>query len=97
MRIAKGEAFARFLRDYAALKAAWGGFAGYDRIVGTAPGNALMASITTYSKHVPGFERMLEAEGGDLKKFYAAVKALAARPEQERCDALAATLSSAGC
>ena len=65
--------------------------------MGTAPGNALLTSITTYSKYVPGFERMLEAEGGDLKKFYAAVKALAARPEQERCGALAATLSSAGC
>ena len=97
MRVAKGEAFAQFRRDYAALKATWGGFAGYDPIVGTAPGNALLTSITTYSKYVPGFERMLEAQGGDLKKFYAAVKVLAARPEQERCGALAVTLSSAGC
>ncbi len=74
-----------------------GRVAGYDPIVGTAPGNALLSSITTYSKYVPGFARMLEAEGGDLKKFYAAVRVLAARPEKERCGALAATLSSAGC
>lgn len=92
-RAAKAEAFAQFLRDYAALKAGWGGFAGYDRIVGTAPGNALLASITAYSKYVPGFERMLEAEKGDLEKFYAAVKKLAAFPQKERC----AALSSAGC
>ncbi|MBS0338069.1 MAG: aminopeptidase [Proteobacteria bacterium] len=93
MRAAKREAFAQFLRDYAALKAGWGGFAGYDRIVGAAPGNALLASITAYSKYVPAFEKMLEAEKGDLPRFYAAVKRLAALPEKERC----AALSSAGC
>jgi predicted aminopeptidase len=93
MRIAKREAFDLFLQDYAALKVAWGGFAGYDRIVGAAPGNALLASITAYSKYVPGFERTLDAEGGDLAKFYAAVKRLAALPDKERC----AALSSAGC
>jgi len=98
MRAEKRAAFAQFMQDYAALKVHWGGFTGYDRIVGTAPGNALLASITAYSKHVPGFERMLEAEGGDLPRFYAAVKRLAALPQKERCAALAGpALSSAAC
>ncbi len=95
MRAAKREAFARFLADYADLKARWGGFAGYDRIIGTAPDNALLASISAYSKYVPGFERMLGEAGGDLPRFYAAVKRLAELPPKERCEALA--LSSAGC
>ena len=95
MRAAKREAFGEFTREYAALKASWGGFAGYDRIVGTAPDNALLASITAYSKYVPGFERMLEAEGANLPRFYAAVKRLADLPKTERCAAL--SLSSAQC
>ncbi len=90
MREAKRAAFAQFMQEYAALKAKWGGFAGYDRIVGATPGNALLASITAYSKYVPAFERMLEAGGGDLPRFYAAVKKVADLPKAERCPALAA-------
>ena len=95
MREAKREAFAQFLREYAALKAGWAGFAGYDRIVGMAPDNALLASITAYSKFVPGFERLLEGGGGDLPLFYAAVKRLAELPKTERCEAL--SVSSGEC
>ena len=71
MREAKRAGFEALKRDYAALKASWGGFAGYDRIIGTSPGNALLASITAYSKFVPGCEKMIEAEGGDLPRFNA--------------------------
>ncbi len=95
MREAKRAGFEELKREYAALKASWGGFAGYDRIIGTAPGNALLASITAYSKFVPGFEKMIEAEGGDLPRFYAAVKKVAKLPKKERCLALSA--SSEGC
>lgn len=95
MREAKRAGFDELRRDYAALKARWGGYAGYDRILGTVPGNALLASITAYSRYVPGFEKMIEAAGGDLPRFYAAVKDLAKRPKKERCAALEA--SSEGC
>ncbi len=94
MREAKRAGFEELLRDYAALKARWGGFAGYDRILGKAPGNALLASITAYSKFVPGFERMLAAEHDDLPRFYAAVKALAKRPKAERCRLLTEGLAA---
>ena len=85
MRQAKLAGFEELMRDYAKLKKKWGGFAGYDRIIGPEPSNALLASITAYSKFVPGFERMLEAEGGNMPRFYAAVKQLSKLPKKERC------------
>ena len=99
MRAAKRAGFDELKREYAALKVSWGGFAGYDRIIGTAPGNALLASITAYSKFVPGFETMIEASGGDMLRFYAAVKDLAKQPKKERCRVLTTALSasSEGC
>jgi predicted aminopeptidase len=99
MREAKRAGFEELKRDYAALKQRWGGFAGYDRIMGEAPSNALLASITAYSKYVPGFERILEAEGGNLKAFYASVKKLSKLPKAERCRLLttAPTSTSEGC
>ena len=99
MRAAKREGFEQLQRDYAALKSRWGGFAGYDRILGASPGNALLASISAYSKFVPGFERMLAAERGSLPLFYAAVRQAAKLPKEERCRLLTEGLptSSAAC
>ena len=94
MREAKRAGFEELRREYAALKARWGGFAGYDRIMGKDPGNALLASITAYSKFVPGFEKMIEAAGGDMPRFYAAVKELAKQPKKERCRILTTSLSA---
>lgn len=99
MRVAKRAGFDQLQREYAALKARWGGFAGYDRIMGASPGNALLASINAYSKFVPAFERLLEAEGGNLPRFYIAVKEIAGLPKDERCrrlNAQAAAGSPAG-
>ena len=94
MRAAKRAGFDELLRDYAALKARWGGFPGYDRIIGTSPGNALLASINAYSKLVPAFERLLEAEGGNLPRFYAAVKEIAGLAAAERCRRLTEALAA---
>ena len=55
----------------------------YPRFANLAPNNALLASFATYTKLVPGFEKLLAEEGGDLPRFYERVKALAkagARP-----------------
>ncbi len=46
--------------------------------------NAYLASIATYYDCVPGFERMLASEGGDLPKFYGAVRELTKKPREER-------------
>jgi predicted aminopeptidase len=94
MREAKRAGFEELMRDYAALKRRWGGYSGYDRIIGTTPSNALLASITAYSKYVPGFERMLEEEGGSLPHFYVAVKKLSKLSKKERCRILTTAPSS---
>ena len=46
--------------------------------------NALLASFATYSQLVPAFEKLLEEEGGDLKRFYGRVKTLAANEPSNR-------------
>ncbi len=85
MRAAKKAGFDELLRDYEALKVRWGGYAGYDRIIGTSPGNALLASITAYSRYVPGFERMIDDAGGNMPAYFEAVKKLSKLSKKERC------------
>ena len=46
--------------------------------------NAHLASIATYYQCVPGFERVLADQGGDLVSFYAAARALAKLPRSVR-------------
>ncbi|MSQ88653.1 MAG: aminopeptidase [Betaproteobacteria bacterium] len=60
-------------------------FAELEKVLAEIPGfkevaanNALLASFATYTQLVPTFERLLEEEGGDLERFYAKIKALAA-------------------
>jgi predicted aminopeptidase len=56
----------------------------YPRLAGFAPNNALLASFSTYTQLVPGFEKLLAEEGGDLPRFYERVRSLAkvgARPD----------------
>ena len=56
--------------EYAALKTSWGGYAGYDRWFAQDLTNAHLASVATYHALVPGFRRMISAEGDDLKRFF---------------------------
>jgi len=81
--------------EYRAVKAGWNGFAGYDPWFARPPNNAQLASVAIYAQRVPAFEALLRREGGDLPRFYAAVKSLAALPKEER-DARLAALSPAG-
>jgi predicted aminopeptidase len=46
--------------------------------------NASFAVQAAYDDLVPAFERLFEREGRDFKRFYAAVRALAALPRDER-------------
>ena len=85
--IAKEIAMQRFRESYAALKASWGGYAGYDAWVAGA-NNASFAVQAAYDGLVPGFEALFEREGRDWQRFYAAVKRLARLPENERLQAL---------
>ena len=49
----------------------------------------LLASVAIYTQRVPAFEALLREQGGDLPKFYAAVKALAKLDKAARDAALA--------
>ena len=51
--------------------------------------NASLGVLAAYNELVPGFERLYEREGRDLPRFYAAVRALAELPKDERRATLA--------
>lgn len=88
MRARKAEVFLELREDYARLKESWGGFAGYDQWFARPPSNALLASVGIYTRRVPAFQALLGREGGDLQRFYAAVKRLARMKKPERTAAL---------
>jgi predicted aminopeptidase len=70
--------------EYRQLKVSWGGFAGYDRWFAGKPNNATLASVALYTELVPAFRALLQREGGELPRFYAAVKELTKLPKDER-------------
>ncbi|MGP1684369.1 MAG: aminopeptidase [Giesbergeria sp.] len=91
-RLGKARRLAEMEDEYRQLKASWGGFAGYDRWFAGKPNNATLVSVALYTELVPAFTALLEREGGDLPRFYAAVKQLAQLPKEERDARLRAVL-----
>ena len=86
----KAEVMAALRADYAAMKTQrWAGFAGYDGWFERA-NNASLGVLAAYNELVPDFERLFQAQGGDFPRFYAAVRALAELPKDERRARLAA-------
>ncbi len=85
----KAAALDRFQREYSALKASWGGFAGYDPWVLQA-NNAAFGVQAAYDELVPGFEALFAQQGQDWPRFYDAVKQLAKLSKPERHRALKA-------
>lgn len=84
----KAETFVAMKAQYQALKASWQGYAGYDRFFATGLNNAHLVPVATYSELVPGFRRLLAHNGGDFRRFYAAVKELGKLPKAERAQRL---------
>src|SRR5207253_7066809 len=80
--------------EYASRKHEWAGFGAYDYWFAQGPNNASLAAVALYTQKVPLFQALLAAEGGDLTRLYARVKALAALPKAERDSALAAAFAS---
>jgi predicted aminopeptidase len=95
-RRAKAEAFTEMREGYERAKAGEPGLAGYDRwfagYANAGPNNAGLSSISLYSVNVPAFRALLTRDGGNLPRFYATVKALAAKPKYERDAVLANAL-----
>jgi len=95
-RQAKAALVEALRRDYAGLKAAWGGYAGYDPLFGPELNNATLVSYSLYNELVPAFEALLRQEDRDLPRFYRRVAALAALDKEARCRALTGLLPPSG-
>lgn len=83
----KKMAMQEFRASYAALRQAWGGYAGYDSWVAEA-NNAAFGAQAAYDELVPAFEALFEREAQDWPRFYAAARRLAQLPQPERSRAL---------
>jgi predicted aminopeptidase len=84
LRREKQEIFDDLRHQYADLKAGWGGYAGYDNWFSRDLNNAKLNTVANYYDYLPGFHRLLQENGGDLDKFYAAVERLAKEPMDQR-------------
>jgi len=57
---------------------------GYDAWLDAGLNNAHLSAVATYFDCVPGFERLLAQQRGDLERYYAAVRALGRGPAAAR-------------
>jgi predicted aminopeptidase len=80
----KREQFEALAQDIRDLERRQGRSSGYEEWILAGLNNAHLASVATYFDCVPGFERLLAQEDGDLPRFYAAVRALAREPHAQR-------------
>jgi len=90
MRSGKRRLLGEMLEDYLALRASWGGFTGFDRLLSRGANNALLASVASYTELVPAFRALLAQKHGDFAEFYAAARELARLDKPERDARLAA-------
>ncbi len=84
LRRGKQELLGRLRQEYTQLKAQWGGVTDYDAWFAQPLNNAQLNSVAAYYDLVPGFERLLAQNGGDLEKFYQAADKLTHESKAER-------------
>jgi predicted aminopeptidase len=84
MRVRKAELFTALEADFQRLRESWGNFPGYDHWFSQKPNNALLASVSIYTRRVPAFQALLAAQGGDLQRFYSEVRRIARLGTAER-------------
>jgi predicted aminopeptidase len=90
LRAGKARIFETMRLQHQTLKdGPWAGFAGYDPWFAQA-NNATLAVQAAYDELVADFEALFERVGGDVARFHAEVKALAALPADQRRATLAA-------
>jgi predicted aminopeptidase len=95
LRPQKQQLLDRLRQEYAQLKAQWGGDTEYDEWFARPLNNAQLNSVAAYYDLVPGFERLLAQNGGDLGKFYDAADKLAREPKSQRHQTLRSLASAA--
>jgi len=79
--------------EYSELKAAWGGWAGYDRFMADDLNNAKLGVSGLYTQHVSAFKALFVHCNSNFPDFYNAVDTLGSRPAVER-DALLLAMRS---
>ena len=89
-RAGKAAAFAAMRAEYERQNVASAGVTGFERWFAGGANNAGIVAAGLYADRVPQFSALLAAEDGDLVRFYARVRALAAMPVTEREAALTA-------
>lgn len=89
-RMSKLHIFSEMRKDFARLKATDIGFSSYDKWFSLELNNALLATISTYTQHVPAFHALLMKQGGDLESFFDVVKEISKMTEDERNSTLKA-------
>ncbi|MEM7259091.1 MAG: aminopeptidase [Pseudomonadota bacterium] len=94
MRQQKAERFELLRADYENLKQSWGGYRGYDAWFARDLNNARLVSVATYNDYVPAFRALFEQSDRDFPTFYAAAKALAELPAEERTRRMQALLGN---
>jgi predicted aminopeptidase len=94
MRARKAAIFAVLAADMRALEQHDGEhYALFDEWLEAGLNNARLAAVATYYDCVPGFTQLLAAQGGDLQRFYAAVRELAKLPRAARHARLCGTVA----
>jgi predicted aminopeptidase len=89
--------FGELKLEYAQLRQQqWHGYGGYDRWFDRTLTNAHLVSAATYYGCVPGLRRVLSEAGGDLQRFYDAVKGLARMDKGARAQAVCGAVSPPG-
>ncbi|MBL8376477.1 MAG: aminopeptidase [Burkholderiales bacterium] len=85
---AKEAVLDRLRRDYGTVADRWGLSAperrAWDDWIMRDLNNAKLGSIAAYTQRVPQFAALIDRERGDMAAFFAAAKALAALPKEER-------------
>lgn len=97
-RAEKQKVIARLRDNYGQLKKSWGGYSRYDVWFQRPLNNAQLNTVAAYYTLVPAFKQLLAQHGGDLQKFYAESKSMAALDKEKRQARMAtlAKLADAG-
>ncbi len=96
MRAAKNGAFEDLRLRYQALKASWGGYAGFDPWFEEDLNNARLIPVSTYARLVPAFRALYRRSGEDMEKFYAACETVGEMPAEERALELESLMAISG-
>ena len=83
-RARKKQIIAELRAGHAKLKIEWGGKSGYDEWFAGQINNAQLNTVATYYELVPTIHALLEADGGDLEKFYQDIKRRSKLPKSKR-------------